>query len=135
MIGAIERHHPQIHWARLQEGSVRFRSKEGGVLLVGDSAHPMVPTLGQGATQAIEDACVVVEEVREALARGAPLADVPARIEGRRKERVEFVMDFSREATDTMLAGADPVAGTAKKSVPEFRRKLAELYRDVPLPA
>jgi 2-polyprenyl-6-methoxyphenol hydroxylase-like FAD-dependent oxidoreductase len=135
LIGAIERHHPQIHWARLQAGSVRFRSKESGVLLVGDSAHPMVPTLGQGATQAIEDACVVVEEVSEALARGAPLADVPARIEGRRKKRVEFVMDFSREATDSMLAGADPVAGTAKKSGPEFRRKLAELYRDVPLPA
>jgi salicylate hydroxylase len=95
----------------------------------------MVPTLGQGATQAIEDACVVVEEVREALARGAPMADLPARIEGRRKERVEFVMDFSREATDTMLAGADPVAGTTKKSGSEFRRKLAALYRDVPLPA
>jgi 2-polyprenyl-6-methoxyphenol hydroxylase-like FAD-dependent oxidoreductase len=135
LIDAIEQHHPLIHWARLQEGSVRFRSKESGVLLVGDSAHPMVPTLGQGATQAIEDACVVIEEVRETLARGAPMADLPARIEGRRKERVEFVMDFSREATDTMLAGADPVAGTAKKSGSEFRRKLAALYRDVPLPA
>ena len=51
LIGAIERHHPQIHWARLQEGSVRFRVQESGVLLVGDSAHPMVPTLGQGATR------------------------------------------------------------------------------------
>jgi len=33
-----------------------------------------------------------------------------------------------------MLAGADPVAGTLQKLKPEFRYKLAALYRDIPLP-
>ena len=34
---------------------------------------------------------------------------------------MRFVMEFSLEATDTMLAGADPVAGTRKKTEPPFR--------------
>lgn len=53
------------------------------------------------------------------------------RIEARRLPRVKFVTGFSRDATDTMLAGADPVAGTLAKTSPEFRAKLARLYRDV----
>jgi salicylate hydroxylase len=134
LVRAVENNFAQIHWARLQEGNVQFGEHESGVLLVGDSAHPMVPTLGQGATQAIEDACVVVEEIHRALDTSAPLASLPARVGARRNKRVRFVMDFSREATDTM-AGADPVAGTRKKVSPEFRKKLAELYCDVPLPA
>ena len=133
LIDAVTRHVDSIHWARLQQGSVAY-GREPGVLLVGDSAHPMVPTLGQGATQACEDACVVVEEVRLALATGRPLATVSSRVEARRSERINFVVDFSFEATDTMLAGADPVAGTLRKTEPAFRRKLERLYRDVPMP-
>ena len=33
-----------------------------------------------------------------------------------------------------MLAGADPVAGSLKKTEPAFRRRLERLYRDVPMP-
>ena len=133
LIDAIQRHAGRIHWARLQEGSIAY-SREPGILLVGDSAHPMVPTLGQGATQACEDACVVVDEIRAALAAGRPLATVPSRVERRRADRVRFVADFSREASDTMLAGADPVAGTLKKTQPAFQQKLQRLYRDIPHP-
>jgi 2-polyprenyl-6-methoxyphenol hydroxylase-like FAD-dependent oxidoreductase len=133
LIAAVTRHVDSIHWARLQQGSVAY-GREPGVLLVGDSAHPMVPTLGQGATQACEDACVVVEEIRAALAAGRPLATVPGRVEERRADRIRFVVDFSFDATDTMLAGADPVAGTLAKTQPAFRRKLERLYRDVPMP-
>ena len=134
LIAGIQRHAGRIHWARLQEGSVAYGA-EPGVLLTGDSAHPMAPTLGQGATQACEDACVVVDEVKRALASGRALATVPERVEHRRGERVRFVVEFSREATDTMLAGADPVAGTRRKCEPDFRRKLERLYRDVPMPS
>lgn len=133
LIEAIQRHADHIHWARLQEGSVAY-GREPGFLLVGDSAHPMAPTLGQGATQACEDACVVVEEIRSALDRGAFLAGIPERVEARRADRVRFVVEFSREATDTMLAGSDPVAGALRKTEPPFLAKLARLYRDTPLP-
>ncbi len=133
LIEALQRYADRIHWARLQEGSIAY-GREPGFLLVGDSAHPMVPTLGQGATQACEDACVVVEEIRTALDTGMPLASVSERAEVRRAERVRFVVEFSREATDTMLAGSDPVAGTLRKTEPAFLAKLERLYRDVPLP-
>lgn len=132
LVDAVVRHVDQIHWARLQDGHVRF-SGEAGVLLVGDAAHPMVPTLGQGATQAIEDACAVVDEVRRALRAGEPIGVVPGRVEQRRRERATFVVEFSREATDTMLAGADPVRGTLRKLEPAFQDRLKRLYRDVPM--
>jgi salicylate hydroxylase len=54
-------------------------------------------------------------------------------IEELRRERVRFAMAFSREATDTMLEGADPVAGTLHKAQPDFMAKLRRLYRDVPV--
>lgn len=133
LIDSIERYADQIHWARLQDGTVRYTG-EPGVLLVGDAAHPMVPTLGQGATQAVEDACVVVDEVTRALDFGEPLHRVPARVEQRRLDRAQFVVDFSREATDTMLSGADPVAGALKKLEPAFQNRLVRLYRDAPAP-
>ena len=134
LIDAIQRYADRIHWARLQEGSVAY-GREPGMLLVGDSAHPMVPTLGQGATQACEDACVVVDEIKLALAEGRPLASISERVEHLRAERVRFVVQFSRDATDTMLAGADPVAGTLRKTEAPFLKKLEMLYRDVPLPS
>ena len=131
LIDAVVRHAETIHWARLQEGAVTF-SRTPGVLLVGDAAHPMVPTLGQGATQACEDACVTVDEIVSALNACEPLSSVPGRVAARRAERAAFAVAFSREATDTMLAGADPVAGTLRKAGAEFQLKLASLYRDVP---
>ncbi len=36
---------------------------EGRVTLLGDSAHPMLPYLGQGACMAIEDGCILAEAV------------------------------------------------------------------------
>jgi 2-polyprenyl-6-methoxyphenol hydroxylase-like FAD-dependent oxidoreductase len=131
LIEAIVRHVDRIHWARLQEGSVRY-AVGPGVLLVGDAAHPMAPTLGQGATQAVEDACVVVDEVRKALSSDEGLAAIPARVDARRRERAQFVVDFSRDATDTMLAGADPIAGTLEKLEAPFQNRLRRLYRDAP---
>ena len=131
LIDAVVRNVDAIHWARLQEGSVTF-SGTPGVLLMGDAAHPMVPTLGQGATQACEDACVAVDEIAAALSAGESLDRVPSRVAERRAERARFVVAFSRDATDTMLAGADPVAGTALKTEPAFQDRLSRLYRDIP---
>jgi 2-polyprenyl-6-methoxyphenol hydroxylase-like FAD-dependent oxidoreductase len=133
LVDAIERHVDRIHWARLQDGGVAY-SRVPGILLTGDAAHPMVPTLGQGATQACEDACVAVDEIKLALMAGRVLTDVPRRVEDRQGERARFVVDLSRAATDTMLAGADPVEGTRWKTEQAFRRDLMRLYRDVPLP-
>jgi salicylate hydroxylase len=133
LLDKIEAHADRIHWARLQDGSVQYTGP-AGVLFVGDAAHPMVPTLGQGATQAVEDACVVADTIRAMLDRGRDLRDVPRAVDMQRGERARFVVDFSREATDTMLEGADPVAGTRRKTSPDFLGRLERLYRQVAEP-
>jgi hypothetical protein len=62
------------------------------------------------------------------------LSEARFAVEERRRSRAEFVADFSREASDTMVAGADPVAGTAQKRSRSFMARLEELYRGAPVP-
>lgn len=124
-----------IHWARMQESSILYADSHSPVLYLGDSAHAMVPTLGQGATQAIEDACCAAELIGSALDAGVTEArEWLAAIEAARAARMQFVMTLSLEATDTMLTGADPRAGTLKKTEAPFMSALQQLYCDVDLP-
>jgi 2-polyprenyl-6-methoxyphenol hydroxylase-like FAD-dependent oxidoreductase len=125
------------HWARMQEHDLLYADPTSHVLYLGDAAHGMVPTLGQGATQAIEDAAVAAGLIAREWAAGRrdPRAWL-AEIDKLRRERMRFTMEFSLEATDTMLEGADPVAGTLHKKQPDFMAKLRRLYQEVPgLPA
>ncbi|MFD7734419.1 FAD-dependent monooxygenase [Kitasatospora phosalacinea] len=64
------------------------------ITLVGDSAHPMLPFLGQGANQAIEDATVLAMCLRRTTG-----ADIPAalrRYEELRRDRTALVQERSR---------------------------------------
>jgi salicylate hydroxylase len=125
----------ETHWARMQEHDLLYRAADCNVLYLGDAAHGMVPTLGQGATQAIEDAANAAALITRRYEDG--LHDVGcwlSDIEALRQERMKFVMEFSLEATDTMLEGADPVAGTKHKNEAPFRNRLKALYRDIGLP-
>jgi salicylate hydroxylase len=124
----------EAHWARMQESDVLFAEPQADVLYLGDSAHGMAPTLGQGATQAMEDACAAAMLIDAEIAAGrvAPRGWLEA-IEAARRERIRLVMALSVQATDTMLAGADPVAGTRWKTEPPFLADLSTLFRDVPL--
>jgi salicylate hydroxylase len=122
-----------MHWARMQEHDVLYADPVSNVLYLGDAAHGMVPTLGQGATQAVEDAAFAAGLIAQEWAKGRrdPQHWLQA-IAAMRRDRMQFVMQFSLDATDTMLAGADPVAGTLHKTEPDFMAKLRRLYRDVP---
>ena len=125
-------HVDQIHWARLQETEAGYLDADAPILYLGDAAHGMVPTLGQGATQAIEDGCVAAGLIAQRLAAGGgEVREWLAAFEAARNERIRFVMDFSLEASDTLFAGSDPVAGSLKKMQPPFQDKLRRLYRDV----
>jgi salicylate hydroxylase len=84
-------------WALLQREPLA-RWTVGRIALLGDSAHPMFPFLGQGAGQALEDAA----SLSECLA-GARPADVPRalqRYELLRMPRANQVQQRSREAGD-----------------------------------
>jgi salicylate hydroxylase len=125
----------ETHWARMQEHSVLYRAVGCNVLYLGDAAHGMVPTLGQGATQAIEDAANSAALIARRHAQGQRhIQSWLNEIETLRGKRMRFVMEFSLEATDTMLEGSDPVWGTRHKTEAPFRERLKTLYRDVGLP-
>ncbi len=57
------------HWSRMQEHDVLYADPVCNVLYLGDAAHGMVPTLAQGATQAIEDACMAADHITKAFSR------------------------------------------------------------------
>jgi salicylate hydroxylase len=66
----------------------------GRLALLGDAAHPMLPHLGQGANQSIEDAFALA-----AVLKGASAADVPAalrRYAEVRRRRTDVVQANSR---------------------------------------
>jgi salicylate hydroxylase len=66
----------------------------GRLALLGDAAHPMLPHLGQGANQSIEDAFALA-----AVLKGASAADVPAalrRYAQVRRRRTDVVQANSR---------------------------------------
>jgi salicylate hydroxylase len=123
------------HWARMQEHDVLYRAADCNVLYLGDAAHGMVPTLGQGATQAIEDGAAAATLIERRYRQGQhDVSSWLSEIEDLRKARMRFVMEFSLEATDTLLEGADPVSGSRHKNEPSFRSRLQVLYNDVGLP-
>jgi len=136
LLDAMCAHLADAHWARMQESDVLFAEPGAGVLYLGDSAHGMAPTLGQGATQAMEDACAaaLIIERESRAGRGAVRGWLEC-IDAARGARIRFAMDLSVRATDTMLAGADPVAGTRWKTEAPFLRELSALFRDVALDA
>jgi salicylate hydroxylase len=64
--------------------------------LLGDAAHPMVPHLGQGAAQAIEDGFTLA-----VLLDGAKWKDVPKRLKAYEKLRIERTSRIQAVARDT----------------------------------
>lgn len=81
-------------WWGLYDREPLARWTNGRLALLGDAAHPMLPHLGQGANQAIEDAFALA-----AALRGASCADVPAALRHYaqvRRRRTDVVQANSR---------------------------------------
>ena len=128
MLQMMDHHMAEMNWARTQEIETMHHALDERVLLLGDAAHAMFQTLGQGATQAVEDALAAAQ-----LLRAKPISSHAfcTAYEANRATRIEFARQFTREATDTLLPGADPVKGSLKKAEEPFLNKLRQLYRDV----
>jgi 2-polyprenyl-6-methoxyphenol hydroxylase-like FAD-dependent oxidoreductase len=67
--------------------------RRGPVAILGDAAHATSPSAGQGASQALEDAVVVAQCLRDLPDTTAALAAY----EGIRRERAERVVAYSRK--------------------------------------
>ena len=80
----------------------------GRVVLVGDAAHASSPMMGQGGCMAMEDACVLAEELRASATVESALASHV----GRRKPRVGWVQRHSM-AVGESLTVPSPVRNAA----------------------
>jgi zeaxanthin epoxidase len=82
--------------------SVRKPWTAGPVALLGDSIHAMMPNLGQGGCQAIEDAYVITQELASARTRG----EIDEKFQSYRNRRVvrsSVVQGLSRIASDLII--------------------------------
>lgn len=69
---------------------------KGRLALLGDAAHPMLPHLGQGANQAIEDGTALAV-LLQGLDKNAPIEDVLQRYEALRRPRASMVQLEARK--------------------------------------
>lgn len=82
---------------------------KGNVALLGDSVHAMMPNLGQGGCQAIEDAYVIAEELSSASSRD----EIESKLKAYRRRRLvrsASVQGLSRFASDIIIRGFDTPA-------------------------
>merc|ERR1719446_831863 len=79
---------------------------DGKATLLGDSVHAMMPNLGQGGCQAIEDAMVLSQELSLLKSRGDVSGALQA-YRSRRLARSAAVQGLSRFASDIIIKGFD----------------------------
>lgn len=82
---------------------------DGHVALLGDGIHAMMPNLGQGGCQAIEDAYVIAQELGNAKTRPEITAKLNS-YQKRRLVRSAAVQGLSRFASDIIIRGFDTPA-------------------------
>lgn len=116
-----------------------FRSwAEGNVVLIGDAVHPMMPNLGQGGCQAIEDAYVLTEMLAKTKTTDK-LPDALQEFYRSRIGRVSAVQFLSRLASDLIINAFDTPwsphdsLGTSWKSYLTFLWKPVLQYVIFPL--
>ena len=79
---------------------------DGGVALLGDAIHAMMPNLGQGGCQALEDAAVLSEKLSTIQSR-SEIAPALQEYRNRRLARSAAVQGLSRFASDIIIKGFD----------------------------
>ncbi|MBF4617855.1 FAD-dependent monooxygenase [Clavibacter sp. VKM Ac-2873] len=91
------------------------------VVLVGDAAHPISPSSGQGASLALEDAAVL----GRLLAAGSDPAGVVAQLVRRRQERVAYVIQQGQWLDRIKLLGPAGAAVRDRVIMPLADRRAA----------
>ncbi|KAK4949718.1 hypothetical protein LTR10_011560 [Elasticomyces elasticus] len=132
---ALQCHHQDEHWPdvvhaaskNIDESSLMlwpfykvpeltsWMSRTGRVILIGDAAHAMPPTGGQGAAQAHEDAITLADTLASLANKEVAHLEVLRKWESTRQERVKKILAFTSKGGDMR-----------KSSVSTFRQILKE---------
>jgi salicylate hydroxylase len=113
-------------WWGLYDREPLERWTNGRLVLLGDAAHPMLPHLGQGANQSIEDSLALAMMLKDATAAEVPAA--LAHYAQVRRQRTDIIQDGSRRSGERY----DQVNRTAEDRDAELKatRKLREWIYD-----
>lgn len=123
---------PQLHrWALFTRPPLP-RWSDGAVALLGDAAHPMLPSMAQGAVQAMEDAYVLSRE----LSKGGMISAALERYFAARIDRVTRVQEqseanlrlFHRRSTLAQLQAYAPIWLAGKIAPRLLQRRNDWLY-------
>ncbi|KAJ5536257.1 hypothetical protein N7513_009443 [Penicillium frequentans] len=97
---SIFKHSPDLGLWQLRDMDPLSTWHHGRVFLIGDAAHPMLPTQGQGASQSIEDAEALgafFEDIEQSPSM-EQLEGIFEKIFRSRHERVSLIQGYSRQA-------------------------------------
>ncbi len=104
----------------------------GKITLLGDAAHPMLPSMAQGAVQAMEDAYVLAETLSNAQAIPQGLAAYQAKRLARtadvQKLSAANLRLFHRKSAATQLATYGPAAIVGKLAPNQLHRRYDWIY-------
>ena len=108
-------------YASFYDRPVAARWGKGAVALIGDAMHPFVPNLGQGACQAIEDAHVLTEGLRQ----GQRGEDLISWMKTHRLKRLRY-MRKSANKVGQLVQSTSPLMrkSIALFGVPPFRQMM-----------
>ena len=124
------------HWARMQEHELLYRAADCNVLYLGDAAHGMVPTLGQGATQALEDAANAAALITRRFTDGEGATSRAGSPRSRRCARGACASSWSFRLRRPTPCWKVPIPSRVRrhKNEESFQTRLKALYRDIGLP-
>lgn len=121
----IARRDPAVAAFRLHDRPRAPRWVRGGVALLGESAHPMTPELGQGACVTLEDAVVLRDSVRELGPRPGLAA-----YERARRPRVDWITGLAHQMAVTSLPNDRRLAALRDRLLPRVAPPFARAVFD-----
>ncbi len=140
---AITENIDNMHWARFQDIPVVFHDQSKKVLLLGDAAHGFCPSLGQGATLAIEDACLAAQLLLSAISNEQALSTAVEQLSLCQTDRVSMIRDMSNEAGQHIkfsqgasngqsALSLDRAAWCDENSASKWRSKVRQMWQGYP---